>query len=174
VKFSSANADAFAGCALLVLLLDPSVSFSQPFVQFCIWLTATFPMPGVQNHHDRRFSPDEARARGLTGTLVFPRGNLAPEGSVVKAASIDPSVVAADGVGRKEGPARVFVSEQDAMLALLQRQRRVRRHAFPFLGGAHYCGRRIPEFRGFRTQQLQQPHVRVQLQRYGAVHPPPE
>ena len=28
--------------------------------------------------------PDKARARGLTSTLVFPRGNLAPEGSVIK------------------------------------------------------------------------------------------
>jgi xylonate dehydratase len=66
------------------------------------------------------FSPDKARERGLTSTLVFPRGNLAPEGSVVKATSIDPSVVDADGVYRQEGPARVFVSEQEAMAALKQ------------------------------------------------------
>ena len=66
------------------------------------------------------FSPDKAREHGLTSTLVFPRGNLAPEGSVVKATSIDPSVVDADGVYRKEGPARVFVSEQDAMAAIKQ------------------------------------------------------
>ncbi len=66
------------------------------------------------------FSPDKARERGLTGTLVFPRGNLAPEGSVVKATSIDPSVVDADGIYRKEGPARVFVSENDAMTAIKQ------------------------------------------------------
>ena len=50
--------------------------------------------------------------------MIFPRGNLAPEGSVVKATAIDPSVVDADGVYRKEGPARVFVSEQDAMAAI--------------------------------------------------------
>jgi xylonate dehydratase len=62
--------------------------------------------------------PDRARACGLTGTLVFPRGNLAPEGSVVKATAIDPSVVDADGVYRKEGPARVFVREKDAMAAI--------------------------------------------------------
>ena len=66
------------------------------------------------------FAPEQARARGLTGTLVFPRGNLAPQGSVVKATAIDPSVVDADGVYRKEGPARVFVSEKDAMTALKQ------------------------------------------------------
>jgi putative YjhG/YagF family dehydratase len=64
------------------------------------------------------FSPSEALKRGLTGTLVFPRGNLAPEGSVVKATAIDPSVVDADGVYRKEGPARVFVSEREAMAAI--------------------------------------------------------
>jgi dihydroxyacid dehydratase/phosphogluconate dehydratase len=64
------------------------------------------------------FPPDQARARGLTGTMIFPRGNLAPEGSVVKATAIDPSVVDADGVYRKEGPARVFVSEKDAMAAI--------------------------------------------------------
>ena len=59
--------------------------------------------------------------RGLTSTLIFPRGNLAPEGSVVKATAIDPSVVDADGVYRKEGPARVFVSEKDAMAAIKAR-----------------------------------------------------
>ena len=64
------------------------------------------------------FPPDKARERGLTSTLVFPRGNLAPEGSVVKATAIDPSVIGADGVYRKEGPARVFVSEKDAMAAI--------------------------------------------------------
>jgi len=64
------------------------------------------------------FPPDKARERGMTSTLVFPRGNLAPEGSVVKATAIDPSVVGPDGVYRKEGPARVFVSEKAAMAAI--------------------------------------------------------
>lgn len=63
-------------------------------------------------------SPDKARERGLTGTMLFPRGNLAPEGAVVKATAIDPSVVDADGVYRKEGPARVFVSEKAAIAAI--------------------------------------------------------
>ncbi len=66
------------------------------------------------------FPPDQARARGLVSTLVFPRGNLAPEGSVVKATAIDPSVVDTDGVYRREGPARVFVNEKDAMEAIKQ------------------------------------------------------
>ena len=62
--------------------------------------------------------PDLARERGLSNTLAFPRGNLAPEGSVVKATAIDPSLLDSDGVYRKEGPARVFVSEKDAIEAI--------------------------------------------------------
>lgn len=63
-------------------------------------------------------SPDSARSRGLTSTVCFPHGNLAPEGSVVKSTSIDPSVVDADGVYRIRGPARVFVTEHDAIAAI--------------------------------------------------------
>jgi putative YjhG/YagF family dehydratase len=63
-------------------------------------------------------SPQRARAHGLTSTMTFPRGNLAPEGSVVKSTAIDPSVVDADGVYRGVGPARVFVSERDAIRAI--------------------------------------------------------
>ncbi len=65
-------------------------------------------------------SPAQGAARGLTSTVTFPRGNLAPEGSVVKSTSIDPSVVGADGVFRIEGPARVFVRESEAITALKQ------------------------------------------------------
>src|SRR5207248_8583908 len=50
--------------------------------------------------------PERARARGLTSTVTFPRGNLAPEGSVIKSTAIDPSVVDADGIYRKTAPAR--------------------------------------------------------------------
>ncbi|MBI3413828.1 MAG: YjhG/YagF family D-xylonate dehydratase [Verrucomicrobia bacterium] len=63
-------------------------------------------------------SPEKARARGLTSTVTFPRGNLAPEGAVIKSTAIDPSVLDVDGVYRKEGPARVFTSERDAMSAI--------------------------------------------------------
>ncbi len=63
-------------------------------------------------------APEQARARGLTNTMTFPTGNLAPEGSVIKSTAIDPAVVDADGVYRKEGPARVFVSEKDAIAAI--------------------------------------------------------
>ena len=63
-------------------------------------------------------SPDGARARGLTATVCFPRGNLAPEGSVIKSTAIDPSVVGPDGVYRMTGPARVFLTEPSAIAAI--------------------------------------------------------
>jgi putative YjhG/YagF family dehydratase len=64
------------------------------------------------------FSPSRAKERGLTSTVTFPRGNLAPEGSVIKSTAIDPSVVGADGVYRIEGTAKVFTRERDAMAAI--------------------------------------------------------
>jgi putative YjhG/YagF family dehydratase len=63
-------------------------------------------------------SPARARERGLTSTVCFPRGNLAPDGSVIKATAIDPSVVDADGVYRHEGPAKVFTTERAAIEAI--------------------------------------------------------
>ncbi|MBI4602634.1 MAG: YjhG/YagF family D-xylonate dehydratase, partial [Planctomycetes bacterium] len=63
-------------------------------------------------------SPERARERGLTSTVTFPRGNLAPEGSVIKSTAIDPEVLGPDGVYRKTGPARVFVRESDAVRAI--------------------------------------------------------
>src|SRR5213080_54096 len=65
--------------------------------------------------------PDRARSRGLTSTVTFPRGNLAPEGAVIKSTAIDPSVVDPDGVYRKVGPARVFTRERDAIVAIKSR-----------------------------------------------------
>ena len=63
-------------------------------------------------------SPTRARERGLTSTICFPRGNLAPEGSVIKSTAIDPSVVGSDGIYRKTGRARVFCRERDAVAAI--------------------------------------------------------
>ena len=63
-------------------------------------------------------SPERAKKLGLTSTVTFPRGNLAPIGSVIKSTAIDPSVVDADGVYRKTGPARVFTRERDAIAAI--------------------------------------------------------
>lgn len=65
--------------------------------------------------------PDDvirAPESGFGSTLLFPTGNVAPEGSVVKATAIDPSLFGADGVYRLEGPARVFTSEPSAIAAI--------------------------------------------------------
>ena len=64
------------------------------------------------------FPPAQAKSRGLTSTLVFPRGNLAPEGSVVKTAAMDPSLFNVEGKYFVEGRARVFVSESSAIEAI--------------------------------------------------------
>ncbi len=63
-------------------------------------------------------SPQRARERGLTSTVAFLGGNLAPQGAVVKSTAIDPGVVDPDGVYRKTGPARIFTSEQAAIAAI--------------------------------------------------------
>jgi putative YjhG/YagF family dehydratase len=68
--------------------------------------------------HDVIMDPASASKRGLTSTVTFPLGNLAPGGSVIKSTSIDPSVVDADGVYRKTGPARVFHTEIAAIGAI--------------------------------------------------------
>lgn len=59
-----------------------------------------------------------AKKAGLSSTVVFPVGNLAPQGALIKATAIDPSVISEDGVYRQRGPARVFISEQEAMEAV--------------------------------------------------------
>lgn len=70
-------------------------------------------------------SPARASAAGLCGTLAFPTGNLAPDGSVVKATSIHPSLMV-NGRYRHVGRARVFTSETAAMAAVKhQGERRV-------------------------------------------------
>jgi len=63
-------------------------------------------------------APETARSRGLTPTVCFPHGNLAPDGSVIKSTAIDRSVVGDDGVYRLKGPARVFLTEPSAVAAI--------------------------------------------------------
>ena len=70
------------------------------------------------NPDDVILSPERARRCGLTSTITFPRGNLAPDGSVIKSTAIDPSVVDADGVYRKTLAARVFTTERAAVRAV--------------------------------------------------------
>ena len=63
-------------------------------------------------------APDDAVRRGLTSTFCAPTGNIAPDGSVIKATAIDPSVIGPDGVFRFTGPAKVFVTEPAAIAAI--------------------------------------------------------
>ena len=63
-------------------------------------------------------TPDRARERGLTATVCFPVGNLAPEGSVIKSTAIDPLLIGEDNVYRHCGPARVFTTEAAAIAAI--------------------------------------------------------
>src|SRR3989442_9894877 len=77
-------------------------------------------MDGV-SPDDVIMDPARARPRGPTSTVTFPRGNLAPEGAVIKSTAIDPSVVGPDGGYMKGGPARVFTRERDAIAAIKSR-----------------------------------------------------
>ncbi|WP_413725359.1 YjhG/YagF family D-xylonate dehydratase [Sodalis sp. RH16] len=60
-------------------------------------------------------SPEQARARGLTSTITFPMGNIAPEGSVIKSTAIDPSVINEDGIYYHKAPVKVYLSEKTAI-----------------------------------------------------------
>ncbi|MGA2621491.1 MAG: YjhG/YagF family D-xylonate dehydratase [Thermoguttaceae bacterium] len=63
-------------------------------------------------------SPERARQRGLTSTITFVRGNLAPGGAVVKSTALAPELLDDAGVFRHEGPARVFGTEAAAIAAV--------------------------------------------------------
>jgi len=63
-------------------------------------------------------SPTRARERGLTPTITFLRGNLAPEGALVKSTAIAPERIGPDGVFLHEGPARIYTSEAAAIAAV--------------------------------------------------------
>ena len=63
-------------------------------------------------------SPDRAMERGLSATVCFPVGNLAPDGCVIKSTSIDPSLIDENNVYRHTGPARVFITEAAAIDAI--------------------------------------------------------
>ncbi|MBI22310.1 MAG: YjhG/YagF family D-xylonate dehydratase [Roseibacillus sp.] len=54
----------------------------------------------------------------FSSTVTFIRGNLVPDGAVVKSTAIAPDLLDGDGVFLHEGPARVFVSEEAAIAAL--------------------------------------------------------
>lgn len=60
-------------------------------------------------------SPEVAKERGLTSTITFPVGNIAPEGSVIKSTAIDPKVIDENGVYYHKGACKVYLSEKSAV-----------------------------------------------------------
>lgn len=70
------------------------------------------------NPEDVVHSLKNSKKKNMTSTVAFPGGNISPEGSVVKSTAIDKSVIDDDGVYRKIGPARIFISEADAIKAV--------------------------------------------------------
>ncbi len=70
------------------------------------------------NAEDVILAPDEARRRGLSATVCFPLGNLAPEGAVIKCTAMDAGLVDEANVYRHTGAAKVFVSEEAAIAAI--------------------------------------------------------
>ncbi len=110
-----------------LLALDGPTAAGEPLGRMLDWWEASERRRALRAVLRRRdgvdpddviMDPERARARGLTSTVTFPRGNLCPEGSVIKSTAIDPSVVDSDGVYRKLGPARVFTRERDAIAAI--------------------------------------------------------
>lgn len=65
-------------------------------------------------------SKELAKKKGLTSTITFPTGNIAPEGSIIKSTSIDPEKIDVDGIFYHKGKAKVFTSESDAITAIKQ------------------------------------------------------
>ncbi|HEU5140531.1 MAG TPA: YjhG/YagF family D-xylonate dehydratase, partial [Bacillales bacterium] len=63
-------------------------------------------------------SPKQTATNGLTSTVTFPVGNLAPEGSVIKSTSIDPAVLDEKGIYHHRGKAKVFTTEKEAVAAV--------------------------------------------------------
>lgn len=110
-----------------LLDLDVLTVAGQPLGQTLAWwehserrkrLRELLPQQDGIDPDDVIMPPDRARARGLTGTITLPQGNLAPQGCVIKSTAIDPSLVDADGVYRKTGPARVFIGERAGIAAI--------------------------------------------------------
>ena len=70
------------------------------------------------NPDDVIHTQEKAASKGMTSTLCFPTGNLAPEGSVIKSTAIDPSMLDQNGIYRQTGSAKVFTTEREAMRAV--------------------------------------------------------
>jgi len=74
------------------------------------------------DHSEVIYPISKARKSGLASTIVFPKGNLAPEGSVVKATAIDKSLIGGNGIYRHIGSPKIFTSEVEAISAIKNQQ----------------------------------------------------
>ena len=110
-----------------LLELDALTVSGEPLGKVLDWWATSERRSRLRRHLQERdgidpdtviMSPTQAKARGLTSTVTFPRGNLCPDGSVIKSTAIDPAVVDADGIYRKVGPAKVFTTEKAAITAI--------------------------------------------------------
>nr|WP_082235917.1 YjhG/YagF family D-xylonate dehydratase [Halobacillus massiliensis] len=63
-------------------------------------------------------SPEQAKAKGMTSTITFPVGNVAPEGAVMKSTSIDPEMLDEEGIYYHKNKIKVFTSERSAIEAI--------------------------------------------------------
>ena len=63
-------------------------------------------------------SAERAQQKGLTSTVTFLSGNLAPEGALVKSTAIAPALLNPAGIYHHEGPARIFTTEAAAITAI--------------------------------------------------------
>jgi len=113
--------------ALGLLELDALTITGRPLGEMLAWWEASPRREALRNRlrdsdgvdpDDVILTPERAAELGVTSTVCFPRGNLAPEGSAIKSTAIDPRVLDADGVYRRTGPARAFARETDAIAAV--------------------------------------------------------
>jgi len=63
-------------------------------------------------------SPAAAKAAGLTSTVTFLHGNLAPGGALVKSTAISADLIDRNGIFHHEGPVRFFATEAAAIAAV--------------------------------------------------------
>ncbi|QKS72727.1 YjhG/YagF family D-xylonate dehydratase [Paenalkalicoccus suaedae] len=62
--------------------------------------------------------PEKAKEIGMTSTITFPSGNIAPEGAIVKSTSISRDMLDESGVYYHKAPVKVFASESTAINAI--------------------------------------------------------
>ncbi|MGD7046335.1 YjhG/YagF family D-xylonate dehydratase [Jeotgalibacillus proteolyticus] len=67
-------------------------------------------------------SPQRAYSAGMTSTITFPTGNIAPEGAIVKSTSIDRAMLDSNGIYYHKGSVKVFTSEKAVIQAIKKKE----------------------------------------------------